>query len=71
MAIDAPHFARILATSEKPEIFNGYCGAESGNVPVSAVSPAILVSELEIEKKEKANDRPPLLSPPAISGGLQ
>jgi len=51
-------FAKILATSDKPEVFNGYCGAESGSVPVSAVSPAILVSEIEIEKKAKSQDRP-------------
>jgi predicted Zn-dependent protease len=57
-------FSKILATSDKPEVFNGYCGAESGSVPVSAVSPAILVSEIEIEKKAKSNDRPPLLPPP-------
>jgi predicted Zn-dependent protease len=62
-------FARIVATSDKPEVFNGYCGAESGNVPVSAVSPAILISELEIQKKPKANDRPPLLLPPPSSSG--
>ena len=62
-------FAKILATSDRPEVFNGYCGAESGNVPVSAVSPAILVSEIEIEKKEKSQDRPPLLPMPAESGG--
>ena len=54
-------FAKILATSDHSEIFNGYCGAESGMVPVSAVSPAILVSEIEIEKKEKSQDKPPLL----------
>ena len=58
-------FAKILATSDKPEVFNGYCGAESGSVPVSAVSPAILVSEIEIEKKAKSQDRPPLLPEPA------
>jgi len=66
-------FAKILATGDKPEVFNGYCGAESGSIPVSAVSPAILVSEIEIEKKAKANDRPPLLPEPASSekgGGL-
>jgi predicted Zn-dependent protease len=57
-------FAKILATSDKPEVFNGYCGAESGQVPVSAVSPAILVSEIEIEKTAKSNDRPPLLPIP-------
>ena len=47
-------FSKILATSDKQEVFNGYCGAESGSVPVSAVSPAILVSEIEIEKKAKS-----------------
>jgi predicted Zn-dependent protease len=57
-------FAKILATSDKPEVFNGYCGAESGSVPVSAISPSILVSEIEIEKKAKSQDRPPLLPQP-------
>jgi predicted Zn-dependent protease len=57
-------FAKILATSDKQDVFNGYCGAESGSVPVSAVAPAILVSEIEIEKKAKSNDRPPLLPEP-------
>lgn len=57
-------FSKILATSDKAEIFNGYCGAESGSVPVSAVSPSILVSEIEIEKKAKSNDRPPILPEP-------
>jgi TldD protein len=60
-------FAKILATSDHQEVFNGYCGAESGSVPVSAVSPAILVSEIEIEKKQKSQDRPPLL--PLPTGG--
>ena len=64
-------FARIMATSDTTEVFNGYCGAESGSVPVSAVSPAILISEIEIQKKEKANDRPPLLPAPEPTGGAQ
>ncbi len=54
-------FNKILETSNRLEVFNGYCGAESGSVPVSAVSPAILISEIEIEKKDKSQDRPPLL----------
>jgi TldD protein len=58
-------FSRISATSDTLEVFNGYCGAESGSVPVSAVAPAILVSELEIQKKEKARDRPPILPAPS------
>jgi hypothetical protein len=51
------------------EVFNGYCGAESGDVPVSAVAPAILVSELEVQKKESSRDCPPLLVPPAPETG--
>jgi len=46
-------------------VFNGYCGAESGSIPVAAVSPAILISEMEVQKKETATDRPPILPPPA------
>jgi TldD protein len=61
-------FSKIVATSDKPDVFNGYCGAESGSVPVSAVSPQILVSEIEIEKRAKAGDRPPLLpQPPTVA----
>jgi TldD protein len=56
---------KIIATGDTPEVFNGYCGAESGSVPVSAASPAILTSELEVQKKESSTDRPPILPPPA------
>lgn len=62
-------FNKILATSDRTEVFNGYCGAESGFVPVAVVSPAILVSEIEIEKMEKSQNRPPLLPPPPMSSG--
>jgi predicted Zn-dependent protease len=62
-------FSKIVATGDKQEVFNGYCGAESGSVPVSAAAPAILVSEIEIEKKAKSNDRPPLLPEPTTMEG--
>jgi predicted Zn-dependent protease len=55
---------KIVATGDTPDIFNGYCGAESGSVPVSAVAPAILISEMEVQKKETSTDRPPILPPP-------
>ena len=61
-------FSRIIATSDKQEVFNGYCGAESGSVPVSAVSPAILISEIEIEKKDTSQDLLPLLPSPLTAG---
>jgi TldD protein len=57
-------FSRILATSDHSSVFNGICGAESGNVPVSAISPALLVSEIEVQKKERSLDRPPFLPRP-------
>ncbi len=66
---------KIVATGDTPEVFNGYCGAESGYVPVSAAAPAILTSELEVQKKQTSTDRPPILPPPAHdtvkSGGLR
>lgn len=57
-------FAKILATSDTYGVFNGYCGAESGNIPVAAVSPSLLVSEIEIQKKERSLERPPYLDAP-------
>jgi predicted Zn-dependent protease len=60
---------KILATGDTPEIFNGYCGAESGSVPVAAVAPAILISEMEVQKKETSTDKPPILPPPAHDEG--
>jgi hypothetical protein len=57
-------FAKIVATSNRMEVFNGICGAESGNVPVSAIAPALLVSEIEVQRKESSRDRPPYLAPP-------
>ena len=54
-------FGNIMATSDKSEIFNGICGAESGNVPVAAISPALLVSSIEIQRKERSQDQPSLL----------
>jgi predicted Zn-dependent protease len=56
---------RILATSDKSEVFNGECGAESGTVPVSAVAPAMLVSEIETQRQQQGTQRPPILSIPS------
>lgn len=61
-------FARVVAAGGEVEVFNGSCGAESGWVPVSAASPALLVRELEVQRKEKGNDRPPLLPSPEGDG---
>lgn len=60
-------FSKITWTGDDPGVFNGTCGAESGWVPVSAISPSILVSEIEIEKRRRSQNKPPILEPP-ISG---
>jgi TldD protein len=57
---------RILLAGEKAEVFNGICGAESGSVPVSAVAPAMLFSEIEVQKRAHSLNRPPILSPPGF-----
>lgn len=57
--------SKILAAADDDAVFNGSCGAESGWVPVSAIAPSVLVSEMEIEKKQKSQERPPLLAAPA------
>ena len=57
-------FMKILAAGDDPAVFNGTCGAESGSVPVSAVSPSLLISEMEVEKVAKSQAQPPILPPP-------
>jgi len=57
-------FSKIVATDDQPAVFNGMCGAESGWVPVSAVSPGLLVSQIEVQRKERSQERAPLLPPP-------
>lgn len=56
--------SRIIATSDTEGVFNGYCGAESGFVPVSTVAPAVLMSEIELQRTQKAAERLPILPPP-------
>jgi len=57
---------RIITTGDQEHVFNGVCGAESGSVPVSAVAPAMLFSEMEVQKRAHAHDRPPILPPPGF-----
>lgn len=59
-------FSKIVAAGDRPEVFNGVCGAESGWVPVATVSPSILTIEIEVQKKPKSNERLPILPPPSL-----
>jgi TldD protein len=57
-------FSKITAADKNVAVFNGVCGAESGGVPVSAASPGIFVSQIEVQKKQKSQERPPVLPAP-------
>lgn len=57
----------ILLTGDKAAVFDGICGAESGAVPVAAVAPAMLFSEIEVQKRGHSLNRPPILPPPYVS----
>ena len=56
--------SKVIAAADDVDIFNGTCGAESGWVPVSGVSPSILIAEMEVEKSQKSQEKPPVLEPP-------
>ncbi len=58
---------RILATGDKSEVFNGECGAESGSIPVSAVAPAMLLTEIETQKLKQGTERVPILPNPSVT----
>jgi len=57
-------FSKMVAGDNQIATFSGICGAESGAVPVSASSPAVLVSQIEVQKKQKSQERTPILPPP-------
>jgi len=57
---------KIILTGDTEHVFNGVCGAESGSVPVSAIAPAMLFSEIEVQKRRRGAERPPILPPPGF-----
>ncbi|HBY01060.1 MAG TPA: hypothetical protein DEG92_00680, partial [Rikenellaceae bacterium] len=57
-------FSNIVHAGGEFEIFTGTCGASSGNVPVTAISPTILVNKVELQKKAKPTVTPALLPRP-------
>ncbi|PKP36191.1 MAG: hypothetical protein CVT97_09480, partial [Bacteroidetes bacterium HGW-Bacteroidetes-14] len=57
-------FSNIVYAGGEFEIFTGMCGSSSGNVPVTAISPTILVNKVELQKKAKPSVTPALLPRP-------
>lgn len=60
-------FSGIVAGGGDYGIFNGQCGAESGSVPVSAISPMIMVNKIELQKAPKSTNKPKVLPAPTAS----
>jgi predicted Zn-dependent protease len=58
--------SHIIVTGDTTSVFNGVCGAESGSVPVAAAAPAMLFSDIEVQKEAHSLNRPPILPPPGF-----
>jgi predicted Zn-dependent protease len=54
----------VIAVGDSPELDNSFCGAESGFIPVSTISPAVLIKNLEFQAKEEELCTPHLLPKP-------
>lgn len=56
----------IIAVGSELELDNHFCGAESGFIPVSTISPAVLLSNLELQAKDEAQVTPYILPRPRL-----
>jgi TldD protein len=56
--------SKIVAAGQSSAIFNGFCGAESGYVAVSTVAPAVLLTEIELQRVQGLKERSTILSSP-------
>ena len=57
-------FSNIIYAGNDARVFTGMCGAESGSIPVTAISPTILVNKMETQRKAKSQDILPILPAP-------
>ena len=59
-------FENIVSGGGRQEMFIGTCGAESGGIPVTAISPTMLLSKVEVQLKVKSQKKLPILPKPSI-----
>ena len=64
-------FSEIMATGDSPEVFTGFCSAESGNVPVAAISPALFVKKMETQRKHEDQGQLPVLPRPGLKKEIE
>lgn len=60
-------FAEIQAAANDRDVFIGFCGAESGSVPVSASAPSLFVRRIETQKKPRQYESLLLLERPSTN----
>jgi predicted Zn-dependent protease len=56
--------SQVLAAGDDYAAFNGGCGSGSGMVPLSSISPSLLVRQVELQRVRSARSRPPLVERP-------
>lgn len=56
----------IIAVGDEAVLDNAFCGAESGYIPVSTISPAVLLKNLELQAKDEELVTPYILPAPRI-----
>lgn len=57
-------FSEIVANGDRSGVFNGFCTAESGSIPVSTISPALVIKKIETQKMPEESTVLPQLSAP-------
>jgi len=60
---------KIIVTGEDVEVVSGFCGAESGDIPVTTIAPSVLLSEVELQTSHDISLRLPILPPPVPEPG--
>ena len=59
-------FAEITAAGDEYSVFNGFCGAESGMVPVSTIAPSVFVKKIETQSQPNFYVNMPILKRPDL-----
>lgn len=59
-------FSEIEAAGNNPELFAGICGAESGSVPVTIVSPSFFVKKIETQRNPDSKFERTILNMPKM-----
>ncbi len=58
---------QIIAVGDKLEVDNSFCVAESGSIPVTTISPAIILRNIELQASEEPSQPPFILPKPKPS----